>query len=335
MDGSSVSVLLYKRFIPQGSDHRLDLSHNESARMAVDSLLSQGLQEYHQVLREEGEVDFLSQPEKMYIMENGRDGDTADASTSDDQLVGSFVDSQFGTQCPTLSTDSDPAVGVDLSCLRGATDGVLVKPSFEVHFQSHCGAASMKDLIREFMRKAKESLVIVMDCFSDVELLCDLLEASRKRNVSVHLLLDHLNLSLFVSMWQGLKLSSRNFPKLSVRSVQGQTYCAKTGRKLTGQVCESFIITDWTEVLTGSYSFSWLSWQVHRSLAVLVKGSALPQQPLQASLEAVSQQRFCPVETEQKLDRDAAIKIPKTSSAVRCTQELRRFIETQGLTPDP
>ncbi|TNN02247.1 hypothetical protein fugu_009734 [Takifugu bimaculatus] len=440
--------------------------------MAVDSLLSQGLQEYHQVLREEGEVDFLSQPEKMYIMENGRDGDTADASTSDDQLVGSFVDSQFGTQCPTLSTDSDPAVGVDLSCLRGATDGVLVKPSFEVHFQSHCGAASMKDLIREFMRKAKESLVIVMDCFSDVELLCDLLEASRKRNVSVHLLLDHLNLSLFVSMWQGLKLSSRNFPKLSVRSVQGQTYCAKTGRKLTGQVCESFIITDWTEVLTGSYSFSWLSWQVHRSLAVLVKGSAvlpfhteflrlnsssqavpgfvsyiavppvlpfsnktshapqkgnkfpsdatfpsklsriedrkaeanakvqfltslesnrskeiaqpagsgaqvrpkppqnvsasareppggagrthhgsqrtgetlndsrnpwspaqvshvraqlssltLPQQPLQASLEAVSQQRFCPVETEQKLDRDAAIKIPKTSSAVRCTQE--------------
>lgn len=38
----------------------------------------------------------------------------------------------------------------------GTTDGVPVKPSFEVHFQSHCGAASMKDLIREFMRKATE-----------------------------------------------------------------------------------------------------------------------------------------------------------------------------------
>lgn len=57
-----------------------------------------------------------------------------------------------------------------------------------------------------------QSLVIVMDSFSDVELLCDLLEASRKRNVSVHLLLDHLNLSLFVSMWQELKLDSKNFP---------------------------------------------------------------------------------------------------------------------------
>lgn len=51
-----------------------------------------------------------------------------------------------------------------------------------------------------------------MDCFSDVELLCDLLEACRKRNVSVHLLLDHLSLNLFVSMWQDLKLNGKNFP---------------------------------------------------------------------------------------------------------------------------
>lgn len=63
------------------SGHRLDLSHNESARMAVDSLLSRGLQEYHQVLSKEGEVDFLSQPEKIYIMENGRDGDTGFSSS--------------------------------------------------------------------------------------------------------------------------------------------------------------------------------------------------------------------------------------------------------------
>lgn len=69
-----------------------------------------------------------------------------------------------------------------------------------------------------------QSLVIVMDCFSDVELLCDLLEASRKRNVSVHLLLDHLNLSLFVSMWQELKLSSRNFPVSSLSFFKNRTH---------------------------------------------------------------------------------------------------------------
>lgn len=57
-----------------------------------------------------------------------------------------------------------------------------------------------------------QALAIVMDYFSDVELLCDLLEACRKRNVSVHLLLDHLNLNLFIGMWQDLKLNGKNFP---------------------------------------------------------------------------------------------------------------------------
>lgn len=54
----------------------LDLSHNESARLAVDSLLSQGLTGYHEALKTEGEVDFLSKPEKNYILENRTNGNT-------------------------------------------------------------------------------------------------------------------------------------------------------------------------------------------------------------------------------------------------------------------
>ncbi|KAM7420310.1 hypothetical protein PAMA_014834 [Pampus argenteus] len=190
----------------------LDLSHNEIARLAADCLLNRGLEGYQEVLNAEGEVDFLSHVEKNYIKENVRDANT---------------DVKW----------SDP---------------VLDKPSVEVFFQSDSRAAGMKDLVRKFIRNATTALVIVIDSFSDVELLCDLLDASRK-NVSVHLLLDHLNLHLFVSMWQELKLNWKDFPKLSVRSVGGQTYCAKTGRKLTGQIAESFIITDWNEALTGSY----------------------------------------------------------------------------------
>lgn len=62
------------------------------------------------------------------------------------------------------------------------------------------------------VRVCVQALAIVMDGFSDPELLCDLLEASRKRNVSVHLLLDHLNLKVFVNMWQEFNLLSKNFP---------------------------------------------------------------------------------------------------------------------------
>ncbi|XP_022609310.1 protein FAM83A [Seriola dumerili] len=310
MEASSVSVLWYRRSKPLGKVRRrvqdlripssyyydftavrpmLDLSHNESTRLAVDCLLTRGVEGYQEVLNVEGEVDFLSELEKKYILENGRDGSTADPAASDDDddddddddykdLVSSSAGSQSATKCPAVSTDSDPTVaGFDQSNVKDVkwTDPVLSEPRVQLYFQSDSRGAGMKDVVREFIRKAKLALAIVMDSFSDVELLCDLLEASRKRNVSVHLLLDHLNLNLFVTMWQDLKLNSKNFPKLSVCSVDGQTYCAKTGRKLTGQIAESFIITDWTEVLTGSYSFSWLSWQVHRSLAVLVKGSAV------------------------------------------------------------
>ncbi|KAF3840111.1 hypothetical protein F7725_018828 [Dissostichus mawsoni] len=279
MDASSVSVLWYRRSKPLGKVRRrvqdlripsscsnfmasrppLDLSHNESARLAVDCLLSRGLEGYREMLRAEEEVDFLSELEKSYILENGRDGHTADPGACDD-----------GDEVETLSSGSQSP-----TAYVRRTGSVLDEPIAELFFQSGSPAGSMKDLVRGFIRKAAMALAIVMDTFSDVELLCDLLEASRKRNVSVHLLLDHLNLNLFLSMWQDLKLDSKNFPKLSVRSVEGQTYCARTGRKLTGQVSESFIITDWSEVLTGSYSFSWLSWQVHRTLAVLVRGSAV------------------------------------------------------------
>lgn len=97
MDGSSEPVLWYRRFNPQGKvrkrvqDLRIpsssywdfiatrprpDLSHNESARLAADALLSRGLEGYHEVLNAEGEVDFLSELDKIYILENGMDGST-------------------------------------------------------------------------------------------------------------------------------------------------------------------------------------------------------------------------------------------------------------------
>uniref|UniRef100_A0AAZ3SS03 Scaffolding anchor of CK1 domain-containing protein n=1 Tax=Oncorhynchus tshawytscha TaxID=74940 RepID=A0AAZ3SS03_ONCTS len=149
-------------------------------------------------------------------------------------------------------------------------------------------------------------LAIVMDTFSDVEMFCDILEATRKRNVSVYLLLDHINLQVFVKMCETLQINSNHLTKMSVRSIQGETYCAKSGRKLTGQIKEKFMIIDCTLVLAGSFSFTWLSWQVHRSLAVLFKGSAvkpfdLEFRKLYASSKPVP--AFLTVATEFKLTR--------------------------------
>ena len=97
MDASFLSVLWHRRSKPVGkvrqrvqdlrissssynefiaSRPTLDLSHNESARLAVDCLLNRGLEGYHEMLNTEGEVDFLSDVEKNYVKENVRDADT-------------------------------------------------------------------------------------------------------------------------------------------------------------------------------------------------------------------------------------------------------------------
>ncbi|KAJ8394641.1 hypothetical protein AAFF_G00044440 [Aldrovandia affinis] len=148
------------------------------------------------------------------------------------------------------------------------------RPSVDVYFPSD-RSSTIKDLLRGYIRRATKMLAIVMDTFTDVEILCDILEATRKRSVSVYLLLDHVNLNLFVEMCENLQISSSHLTKMAIRSVQGETYCAKSGRKFTGQIKEKFIIIDCTQALTGSFSFTWMSWQVHRNLAVLFKGSGV------------------------------------------------------------
>lgn len=95
MENGSATMVYHRMFKPQGKMRRRvkdlriasfsyldtvgcraqpDLSHNESVRLAVDSLLTQGLEAYHKMLTAEGEVDFLSELEKSYVLHNGTDG---------------------------------------------------------------------------------------------------------------------------------------------------------------------------------------------------------------------------------------------------------------------
>ncbi|KAG7229366.1 hypothetical protein INR49_012883, partial [Caranx melampygus] len=103
------------------SQPMLDLSHNESARLAVDGLLSRGTEGYQEVL------DVEADP--------GADYDDADDGYKD--LMSSSVGSRSATQCPAVSTDSDPTVaGCDHSSIKDVmwTDPVLGEPSVELYF---------------------------------------------------------------------------------------------------------------------------------------------------------------------------------------------------------
>ncbi|XP_061689813.1 protein FAM83C [Syngnathoides biaculeatus] len=268
----------------------LELSHNEAARLATDALLEHGEREYRRVLTEERELSFLSQAEIRYIAQhrdpdnNGsavtgsgsgsaagsgpaadepQHGDAAESDVADD--VASEVTS--GTYFPTMTDDEPPVLEL------GWPDAPLrYGPSeTQIYFQRD-KTVNVKDRIRSLINKAKKVIALVMDEFSDVDLLCDLMEASSKRKVPVYILLDHKNLQLFTDMCSSLDVHSVNMSNMRIRSVCGDTYCAKSGRKFSGQVLEKFLIIDCEEVIAGSYSFTWLSAQVHSNMMMHFSG---------------------------------------------------------------
>ena len=51
-------------------------------------------------------------------------------------------------------------------------------------------------------------IALVMDIFTDVDLLCDLMEASNKRRVPVYILLDEKSLNYFTDMCAALDIQN-------------------------------------------------------------------------------------------------------------------------------
>ncbi|XP_077360093.1 protein FAM83C [Festucalex cinctus] len=266
----------------------LELSHSEAARLATDALLEHGEQEYRRVLTEERELSFLSQAEIRYITRH-RDPEPDGSATGTGLAAATQHEGQrqpdaggqndaggdddfasevtSGTYFPTMTDDEPPVLEL------GWPDSPLrYGPSeTQIYFQRD-KSVNVKDRIRSLINKAKKVIALVMDEFSDVDLLCDLMEASGKRKVPVYILLDHKNLQVFTDMCSALDVHGVNMSNMRIRSVCGDTYCTKSGRKFSGQVLEKFMIIDCEEVIAGSYSFTWLSAQVHSNLVMHFSG---------------------------------------------------------------
>ncbi|XP_009483764.2 protein FAM83A [Pelecanus crispus] len=246
---------------------KTDFSHNESIRLATDAFLDGGTDSYLETLSKEGEVDFLSSVEAQYIKDNTRESYYAQESLAPD---GAAVPNQndagslpSGTYFPTISDSNEPALLH--TWITAEKPYLKEKSTATVYFQTEKNS-NIRDIIRRYINKTTQVLAIVMDVFTDTEILCDLLEAANKRMVFVYLLLDHGNINLFSEMCDKLQIAEDLFKNISVRSVTGEVYCAKSGRKFSGQIQEKFLISDWRYVLSGSYSFTWLCGQVHRNL---------------------------------------------------------------------
>uniref|UniRef100_A0A3Q1ENN6 Family with sequence similarity 83 member C n=1 Tax=Acanthochromis polyacanthus TaxID=80966 RepID=A0A3Q1ENN6_9TELE len=220
----------------------LELSHNEAARLATDALLELGEKEYRRVLAEERELNFLSPLEIRYIGQHAAsrtspDGNGAPGAADRDFGDGDAVSElTSGTYFPMMSDEEPPMLE-----LGWPESPARYGPSeTQIYFQrdkSH----NIKDLIRSLINKV---IAVVMDVFTDVDLLCDLMEASNKRRVPVYILLDEKNLGYFSDMCSALDIQNSHLSNMRIRSVCGDTYCTKSGKKFSGQVLEKFMIID-------------------------------------------------------------------------------------------
>ncbi|XP_032874979.1 protein FAM83A [Amblyraja radiata] len=245
-----------------------DLSYNESVRLATDALLDSGPGAYENILNWEQELSFLSPSEIQYIVTNAEGPQLQEPRVDGEGM--DAVSHASDTYFPLESESGGPVLEQGWPMLNKRY--YLKGPSnVSVYFQTQ-GSRSIKDVLRFQINQAVELIAVVMDVFTDIDIFCDVLEAANKRNVAVYVLLNQGSLQYFTEMCEKLQLTSSHLKNISVRTVSGDLYCAKSGMKFSGQVQENFIIIDCLHVLAGSYSFTWLSAQVHKNFISFYSG---------------------------------------------------------------
>uniref|UniRef100_A0A8C5U1D4 Family with sequence similarity 83 member C n=1 Tax=Malurus cyaneus samueli TaxID=2593467 RepID=A0A8C5U1D4_9PASS len=258
--------------------------HSETARLAIDAFLEQGERGYLSAIAEERELPFLSTLDMEYISHQRNQGcpdpstmkdkqaDPADVDAGDRFSLNSELTS--GTYFPLMSDVHPPELelgwpGTPLLTMSGQTQATVI-------FQRN-KTNSIKDLVRSLISRARTVIAIVMDLFTDMEILCDLLEASSRRHIPVYLILDEEYLKHFVEMCNKMALSQDSFPNMRIRCLSGDTYYSKAGKKFAGQVLEKFVLVDCDQVLAGTYSFTWLCSQVHTGLVTHFRGQIVAE----------------------------------------------------------
>ncbi|KAM9307741.1 protein FAM83A [Gastrophryne carolinensis] len=254
---------------------KAEFSYNESARFATDALLEGGQESYQKVLEEEGEVNFLSKSEVQYILDNVKEPYYAKENHSESENGPEKNGNSRLSECfyPVHSDIKEPAL-LHNNWSTEEKPYLKDKSSATVYFQSD-KPNHIRETIRRSIHRATQVIAIMMDEFTDVEIFCDILEAANKRNVVVYLLLEATKLHGFLEMCDKLEIKEAHLKNISVKSVTGEVYCAKSGRKFFGQIHEKFVILDWRTVISGTYSFTWLSGQVHRNYLCKFSGQVV------------------------------------------------------------
>ncbi|XP_055293309.1 protein FAM83D [Moschus berezovskii] len=251
--------------------------YSEERRLALEELLAGGPDAFSAFLRRERLGRFLNPDEVRAILRAAeRPGEGGAAAGAEDSF-GSSHDCSSGTYFPEQSDLEPPLLELGWPAFyQGAYRGAT---RVEAHFQPRGAGAGgpygCKDALRQQLRSAREVIAVVMDVFTDIDIFRDLQEISRKQGVAVYILLDQALLSQFLDMCMDLKVHPEEEKLMTVRTITGNIYYARSGTKIVGKVHEKFTLIDGIRVATGSYSFTWTDGKLNSSNLVILSGQVV------------------------------------------------------------
>ncbi|XP_046305063.1 protein FAM83H isoform X3 [Marmota monax] len=241
--------------------------YKEYYRLAVDALAEGGPEAYNRFLATEGAPDFLCPEELEHVNRHLQPPQHAAREPPEGSPPDVDMDGSSGTYWPVNSDQAVPELDLGWPLtfgFQGTEVTTLVQPPPP-------DSPSIKDEARRMIRSAQQVVAVVMDMFTDVDLLSEVLEAAARR-VPVYILLDDMNAQHFLDMAEKCRVNLHHVDFLRVRTVAGPTYYCRTGKSFKGHVKEKFLLVDCAVVMSGSYSFMWSFEKIHRSLAHVFQG---------------------------------------------------------------
>ncbi|KAM5281476.1 protein FAM83H [Ctenodactylus gundi] len=241
--------------------------YKEYYRLAVDALTEGGPEAYSRFLASEGAPDFLCPEEVEHVSRHLQPPQHVAREAPEGSPPDVDMDGSSGTYWPVNSDQAVPELDLGWPLtfgFQGTEVTTLVQPPPP-------DSPSIKDEARRMIRSAQQVVAVVMDMFTDVDLLGEVLEAAARR-VPVYILLDEMNAQHFLDMADKCRVNLHHVDFLRVRTVAGPTYYCRTGKSFKGHVKEKFLLVDCKVVMSGSYSFMWSFEKIHRSLVHVFQG---------------------------------------------------------------
>ncbi|XP_077469759.1 protein FAM83B [Stigmatopora argus] len=240
--------------------------YKEAYRLAIDCLLSGGRDSYTDFIKEEHIGSFLSEEELLFITSNAKE---LPRQTQVEEIkTPSDSQSSSGTYWPVLS-DSD-APTLELGWPGAMRENLQTNIDLLYH-PPRPNCPNIKDVILKHIRDARQVIAIVMDMFTDVDILKEIVDASI-RGVPVYVLLDDYHLKHFLTAADNLDVKLQQLRNMRVRTVKGEDYLCRSGTKFHGAMEQKFLLVDCHTVIYGSYRFTWSCTKINLSMVQVITG---------------------------------------------------------------